>query len=173
MTIRLKTYRDSASLVIVLVCVGLGACQDETRTDGGISVQIEDSAGVRIVEYIGTPDVNAPFQFPAEPRYRHGTNAGDYAFQGIDPGTILPDGSTVLSDVFNDELVMLSPDGTSHEVLARHGEDRAMSVTWGPCSHWDRTGFWRPIATWAASLSFLAVRSSTRWIFGAPAASVF
>jgi len=122
MTIRLKTYRDSASLVIVLVCVGLGACQDETRTDGGISVQIEDSAGVRIVEYIGTPDVNAPFQFPAEPRYRHGTNAGDYAFQGIDPGTILPDGSTVLSDVFNDELVMLSPDGTSHEVLARHGE---------------------------------------------------
>ena len=121
MSLRAKN-RDSASLVIVLVGVGLGACQGEARTDDGNSVQVEDSAGVRIVEYMGTPGFDAPFQFPAQPRYRHGTNPGDYAFQGIDPGTILPDGSTVLSDVFNDELVMLSPDGTSYEVLGRHGE---------------------------------------------------
>ena len=122
MTVRVKKNRNSGSLVIVLVAMGLGACQDEARTHGGISVQVEDSTGVRIVEYMGTPDVNAPFQFAAQPRYRHGTNPGDYAFQGIDPGTILPDGSAVLSDVFNDELVVLSPDGISHEVLARHGE---------------------------------------------------
>ena len=90
----------SRSQLMIVVAVALAACQTETGSTAGIPVQIEDSAGVRIVEYMGTPVINAPFQFPAEPLYRHGANPGDYAFQGIHPGSLLPDGSAVVSDVF-------------------------------------------------------------------------
>lgn len=109
-------------LVVVLLGMSLTACQRDAPTHAGVSVQMEDSAGVRIVGYAGTPVVGAPFRFPAQPRYRHGANPGDYTFQGIHPGALLPDGSAVISDVFNGELVVLSPDGASHEVLAGPGE---------------------------------------------------
>ena len=112
----------SRSQLMIVVAVALAACQTETGSTAGIPIQIEDSAGVRIVEYMGTPVINAPFRFSAEPLYRHGANPGDYAFQGIHPGSLLPDGSAVVSDVFNEELVVLSPDGTTHEVLAGPGE---------------------------------------------------
>ncbi|WP_420463363.1 hypothetical protein [Candidatus Palauibacter sp.] len=118
----MKKNRDAAALVIVLLGMSLAACQHDTRTRAGVSVQVEDSAGVRIVEYVGTPIVNASFQFPAQPFYRHGTSPGDYTFQGIHPGVLLPDGSAVISDEFNGELVVLSPDGATHEVLAGPGE---------------------------------------------------
>ena len=112
----------SRSQLMIVVAVALAACQTETGSTAGIPVQVEDSAGVRIVEYMGTPVINAPFRFSAEPLYRHGANPGDYAFQGIHPGSLFPDGSAVVSDVFNEELVVLSPDGTTHEVLAGPGE---------------------------------------------------
>ena len=119
--------RNRSQLILMLVpvlAVGLGACggASEIRETAGIPVQIEDSAGVRIVEYDGMPELDAPFQFPAEPRYRHGANPGDYTFQRIHPGSLFPDGSTVVSDIANEELVVLSPDGTSHEVIAGPGE---------------------------------------------------
>ncbi|MXX34306.1 MAG: hypothetical protein F4107_07700 [Gemmatimonadetes bacterium] len=94
----------------------------EIRETAGIPVEIDDSAGVRIVEYDGMPLIDASFQFPAEPRYRHGANPGDYTFQRIHPGSLFPDGGAVVSDVGNEELVVLSPDGTSHEVIAGPGE---------------------------------------------------
>ena len=105
-----------------LLAATLSACQADTRVTAGIPVQIEDSAGVRIVEYAGMPDTAAPFRFAAEPRYRHGANRGDYTFQRIQPGSLFPDGSAVVSDIGNQELVVLSPDGSSHEVLAGPGE---------------------------------------------------
>ena len=119
--------RNGCALILMVVSVlatGLSACggTSEVRETGGIPVQIEDSAGVRIVEYAGMPEVDAPFQLPAEPLYRHGANPGDYAFQGIHPGSLFPDGSAIVSDVFNKELIVLSPDGTSHEVIAGPGE---------------------------------------------------
>ena len=80
-----------------------------------------DSAGIRIVEYAGTPDAAAPFRFAAEPRYRHGADPGDYTFRRIHPGSLFPDGSVVVSDVGRQELVALGPDGSSHEVLAGPG----------------------------------------------------
>ena len=112
----------SRNHLIILLAVAPAACQPETGSTAGIPVQVEDSAGVRIVEYMGTPVIDAPFRFSAEPLYRHGAGPGDYAFQGIDPGSLFPDGSAVVSDVFNEELVVLSPDGTTHEVLAGPGE---------------------------------------------------
>ena len=116
-------HQSIPNLVLALVLIAnLGACDAEVRETAGIQVQIEDSAGVRIVEYPGTPNTEAAFQFPPGPLYRHGTNPGDYAFQGIDRGGLFPDGSAVISDPFNEELVVLSPDGTTHEVLASGGE---------------------------------------------------
>ena len=109
-------------LMLPVLAAALSACQSDIRETAGIPVQIEDSAGVRIVEYMGTPVTEAPFRFPPEPRYRHGTNPGDYAFQGVQPGSLFPDGSAVVSDVLNRELIVLSPDGASHEVFAGPGE---------------------------------------------------
>ena len=111
-------------MVVLVLAVGVTACggESEIRETAGIPVETDDSAGVRIVEYDGMPVVDAPFQFPEEPLYRHGANPGDYTFQRIHPGSLFPDGSAVVSDIGNEELVVLSPDGTSHEVIAGPGE---------------------------------------------------
>ena len=116
-------YRHEVIRMLVVV-VGFSGCGGGSEDDetASIPVQIKDSAGVRIVEHAGMPDPTAPFRFAAEPRSRHGTNPGDYAFQKINAGSLFPDGSAVVSDIFNQELVVLSPDGSSHEVLARRGE---------------------------------------------------
>ena len=82
----------------------------------------EDSAGIRIVEYAGMPELEAPFRFAAEPRYRHGVGPGDYRFRYIHAGTLLADGSAVVADAHNIELVVLSQDGTTHDVLDFQGE---------------------------------------------------
>ncbi len=70
----------------------------------------------------GNANRRPPFHFPAVRRYRHGANPGDYVFQRINVGRLFPDGSAAVSDDGNSELVVLSPDGTTHEVLARQGE---------------------------------------------------
>ena len=80
-----------------------------------------DSAGVRIVTYEGTPATVAPFHLSGEPRYRHGATPGDYIFQLAEAGRLLPDGRAVVADWYG-EVVVLSPDGATHEVLARVGE---------------------------------------------------
>ena len=107
---------------ILVLIAWVGACGGDTSTTDDVPVEAEDSAGVRMVAYEGTPTAETPFRFPAEPRYRHGANPGDYAFRGINVGRLFPDGSAVVSDEWNSELVVLSPDGTTHEVLARRGE---------------------------------------------------
>ena len=79
----------------------------------------EDSAGIRIVEYTGAPDVQAPFRFSAEPLYRHDNNPGDHRLRYVSAGALLADGSAVVADAYTNELIVLSQDGTPHEVLAR------------------------------------------------------
>jgi len=108
-------------LVLVVGFSGCGGGSEDGET-ASIPVQIKDSAGVRIVEHAGMPDTTAPFRFAAEPRYRHGTGPGDYAFQRINPGSLFPNGSAIVSDLFNQALIVLSANGSSHEVLARRGE---------------------------------------------------
>ncbi|WP_420615150.1 hypothetical protein [Candidatus Palauibacter sp.] len=85
-------------------------------------MQIKDSAGVRIVEYAGVPEVDPHFILADELVYRHGSNPGDYEFQGINVGRLFPDGGAVVADRWNSDVVVLSPDGTTHEVLAKRGE---------------------------------------------------
>ena len=110
---------QTLSRIPILAAV-LAACAGDTEPTGEIQVQIRDSAGVRIVEYAGEPEVTAPFSLAAGPLYRHGANPGDYEFQFVDAGGLLPDGSAVVA--WYSEVIVLSPDGTTHEVLARAGE---------------------------------------------------
>ena len=112
----------NCKFLLLTLMAGLAACRGDTRPTPDIAVRIKDSTGVRVVEYAGKPEMAAPFQFPARPRYRHGTSPGDYAFQGITAGRLFPDGGAVVYDEPNGELVVLSHDGTTHEVLAGRGE---------------------------------------------------
>ena len=105
-----------------MLSAALVACGEDNGRTPDIQVQIADSAGVRIVRYAGVPEVDPPFAIAEEPLYRHGTNPGDYTFQVVNVGRLFPDGSAVVADRENSEVVVLSPDGTTHEVLARRGE---------------------------------------------------
>ena len=112
----------------VLLALACNACSGNADgPTGEVQVQTRDSAGVRIVEYAGTPDSVPPFRFSAEPLYRHGSRPGDYQFHYISSyspraGRFLPDGSAVISDTGNDEVVLLGPDGAFGGILARRGE---------------------------------------------------
>lgn len=114
--------RVPASSHIPILAVALAACGGDTGPTDELQVQIRDSAGVRIVEYAGIPEVEAPFTLAAEPLYRHGANPGHYEFQFVNVGRLFPDGGAVVADRQNSEVVVLSPDGTTHAVLARRGE---------------------------------------------------
>ena len=105
----------------LILSAALLACGGDTESARDIPVRISDSAGVRIVEYAGVPDVEPPFALAEEPRYRHGDGPADYIFQFAEAGRLFPDGSAVVADWYS-EVVVLSPDGTTHKVLARVGE---------------------------------------------------
>ena len=65
----------------LMLSAALVACGEDSGRSSDIQVQIEDSAGVRIVQYAGVPEVDPPFAIAEEPVYRHGANPGDYIFQ--------------------------------------------------------------------------------------------
>lgn len=106
---------------ILMPMMVLVACGRDAGPAGDIQVQIKDSARVRIVDYSGAPEIVAPFAIAEEPVYRHGANPSDYEFQGINVGRLFPDGSAIVADRENSEVVVLSPDGTTHRVVARRG----------------------------------------------------
>lgn len=110
------------TVTLAVAGASLAACADRPPSSTDIPVQIEDSAGVQIVEYAGVPKVEPPSAIAEEPVYRHGTNPGDYEFQSVNVGRLFPDGGAVIADRENSELVVLSPDGATHEVLAGRGE---------------------------------------------------
>lgn len=110
------------------LALALAACGTDTGDAGDTGeMTIVDSAGVRIVEYGGTPDSAPHFRFSAAPVYRHGSRPGDYEFQYISSfaprgGRFLPDGSAVIWDSGNMEVVLLGPDGALARILAGRGE---------------------------------------------------
>lgn len=118
------TGRVCLPALLALVFAG---CDDagESVSPAFASVHIEDSAGVRIVEYVGMPEVPR-LSLAAEPLYTHGTRESDYTFQNIDAGDLSgvlhPDGSAVIADWGNREVVRIGPRGRSSELIAQPGE---------------------------------------------------
>ena len=108
-----------------LLPIALAGCGDADGPNGSgaIPVQIEDSAGIRIVEYDGVPSPPA-LALADEPVYTHGTREGDYTFQRIDAasGVLYPDRSAAVADWGNQEVVRIGPQGRSSELIARSGE---------------------------------------------------
>ena len=122
MTLPTRRRLIAAVVAPIALLAALAACAPDTAPVAVAPPHIADSAGVRIVTYDHTPTAPAPFQLAAEPRYRHGANPGDYSFQEASAGRLLPDGSAVVYDQWNVELVAFSRDGTAHSVLAAEGE---------------------------------------------------
>ncbi|MYG81295.1 MAG: hypothetical protein F4187_05785 [Gemmatimonadetes bacterium] len=108
-----------------LLAAALSACQAETGVTADTQVHVEDSAGIRIVEYAGVPSPPT-LTLAAEPMYAHGTREGDYTFQNIDQGdlsgVLYPDGSAAIADWGNQEVVRIGADGRSFELIAQAGE---------------------------------------------------
>ena len=93
----------------LILAAALAACGGDPGLTGEAQVQVRDSAGVRIVEYVSVPEVEPPFALAAEPLYRHGANPGDYEFQFVDAGRLFQDGSAIVA--WYSEVAVLSPDG--------------------------------------------------------------
>ena len=107
-------------LMTPVLVLALAACGADPGSEPGMVVR--DSAGVRIVEYAGTPAADASIAFAAEPVYRHGDGPDDHVFTTIWDGVLLGDGSAAVFDPRNGEVVLLDPDGTFRSVLASQGE---------------------------------------------------
>lgn len=118
------------SLMTLVVAPALAACGADPGSEPGMVV--EDSAGVRIVQHTGTPDVEPPFSFAPEPVYRHGDDPDDQMFAGIWNGILLGDGSAAIFDAGSSEIVLLNPDGSFLSVLAPAGQGpgEVGMVTW-------------------------------------------
>lgn len=107
-----------------LLTLTLGGCGDAPGPTSGTDIHIRDSVGIRIVEYAGAPSPPT-LTLSGEPVYTHGTRPGDYLFSNIDSwmgGVLFPGGRAAVRDWGSREIVVLSQDGTRHEVIARAGE---------------------------------------------------
>ena len=104
-----------------LFALALTGCGGSLDSTGSADVQIRDSAGIRIVEYSGTPSVPR-LTLADEPLYTHGTGTDDYQFASIGGGALYPDGSVAVFDWGNRDIIILGPDGAFRSVLARAGE---------------------------------------------------
>lgn len=106
-----------------MLALALAACGTDTGDAGDTGgMTVADSAGVRIVEYAGTPVADASIAFAAEPVYRYGDGPDDYIFSGIRDGVLLGNGGAAVFDSGNREVVLLGPDGTFRSILASGGE---------------------------------------------------
>lgn len=123
------------SLMTPALALALTACgADEGPAPAMV---VEDSAGVRIVRHTGTPSVPA-LTLADQPVYTHGTRPGDYVFANIDEwmgGVLYANGDAAIHDSGNDEIVLLSDDGTRHELLARAGDGPGEIGRWSVNLH--------------------------------------
>ena len=104
-----------------LLALAVTGCGESLEPTGVAEVQIRDSAGIRIVEYAGTPSVPT-LTLADEPLYTHGTGPDVYQFASIGAAALYPDGSAAVFDWRNREIILLGPYGAFLNVLARQGD---------------------------------------------------
>jgi hypothetical protein len=102
----------------ILLVASLGGCG--TDSDAGPTLDtVVDSAGIRIISIAGPPQPTG--EFTAHLLWEHGAQPGDYPFQHVFSGTLLPDGSAVVADRTADEVVRVR-DGAAAEILLTRGQ---------------------------------------------------
>ena len=104
-----------------LLALAVTGCGESLEPTSVAEVQIRDSAGIRVVEYTGTPSVPT-LTLADAPMYTHGTGPDDYQFASIGAAALYPDGSAAVFDWGNREIILLGPDGAFWNVLARQGD---------------------------------------------------
>ena len=107
------------STVLLTAVIFLGCGEGSQGTS---KAMVRDSAGVRIVEYPATPVPEGTVSLSTEPLYKHGNRPSDYLFERVWVGALEPDGSALIADGGSQEIVHLSPDGSSFTVFARSGQ---------------------------------------------------
>lgn len=112
--------RATAGLLSCILTGATTAC--EVDSPPASEPLVRDSAGIRIVEYETTPEAASPFAFSTQPLYRYGAGLEDYAFQRIWRGVLLEDGSVVVADAANREIVLIDQGGTLGGLLAGPGD---------------------------------------------------
>jgi hypothetical protein len=104
---------------ITVIGLVLAGCAAEAAPPASFTAR--DSAGVRIVDYGGTPSDAPAFTLAAEPVYRVGDEPGEHEFTSIWMGALLPDGAAAVVDgMRNQELILIAPDGAT-STIARPG----------------------------------------------------
>ena len=85
-------------------------------------VEIRDSAGIRIVEYLSTETPVASWRVSEEPVFRHGWGPDDSSFVNIGAGAILSDGRAVIAEADGSGIFFFSVDGSIENKVGRNGE---------------------------------------------------
>ena len=104
----------ACGMVLVTANCGIG-----DAPGGAPGVSVTDSAGVRIV--VEDRDGYEPSAI-VERIWQHGLEPEDYAFQFVLLGALREDGSAVVGDMANQEVVSIGSSGMEHVVLARRGQ---------------------------------------------------
>jgi len=109
----------SRSLAAGLLVLGVLGCATDAATEARPSVEVVDSAGVRVVTLTESSpaDTLSPVQL-----WIHGEASPDYLFQRIVSGVFRDDGAAIIVDIAADEVIRIDPDGMSHDIIARSGQ---------------------------------------------------
>ena len=123
---RYPTTTVSGTTAILSLTLCPAGCGDANNTpDEGIRVEIDDSAGITIVEYDPPPtDSRLPWRFGQQPSLSIGSvgsGEADQLFRVTD-ATRLPDGRIVIANTGSNELRVFNADGSHAGTWGGRGE---------------------------------------------------
>lgn len=109
----------SRILASALLALGVLGCATDAGMEATPSVEVADSAGVRVVTLAESSpsDTLSPVRI-----WIHGGAMPDYLFQRIVSGVFRDDGAAIIVDIGADEVIRIDPDGVSHDIIARSGQ---------------------------------------------------
>jgi hypothetical protein len=102
---------------VALAASALSACRQ--AAPDGASALVRDSAGIRLVDH---PAELGQGIIELELLWEHGHGPDDYAFQFVSVGALAPDGSAIVSDAGNREVVVIDAEDGGHRLLAPPGQ---------------------------------------------------
>lgn len=107
-----------ACAVLAAALLGAGCSEGTPPASSGPSVQ--DSAGIRVVQY--DDDAQPERTASLELMYRFGDQPLEYAFQRVAYGALFSDGRAAVSDAGSNEILVVAADGSDAAIWGRGGE---------------------------------------------------